>query len=173
MRAERVFEPRMRRDVADRTLPGYSAPSLTPGDFPLATRTLNRRAMREQHDQSERSQGDEAVPAEAAPAEPAVKKTRTRKTAGPKPAKVKAPPKPRVRKQRVKVPPRMFARWAICDNGLKRVAVFEYKDRAGADAKLAEMQERKPGAFFLQMVKDPYDPPVVPDQSATAPATAV
>ncbi|HJZ57949.1 MAG TPA: hypothetical protein VKE74_23530 [Gemmataceae bacterium] len=53
----------------------------------------------------------------------------------------------------------MFARWAVCDNGMKRVAVFEYKDRAGADAKLAEVRERKSGTFFLLLVKDPYDPP--------------
>jgi hypothetical protein len=67
----------------------------------------------------------------------------------------------------------MFARWAICDNGLKRVAVFEYKDRPGADAKLAEMQERKPGAYYLQLVKDPYDPPPVPDHVVTESVTAV
>jgi hypothetical protein len=113
--------------------------------------------MREQHDQTERTQGDES------PTEAKVAKARTHKLATPKPPKAKAAPKPRVRKSRVKVPPRMFAQWAICDNGMKRVVVFEYKDRAGADAKLAEMQERKPGAYFLQLVKDPYDPPVVPD----------
>ena len=122
----------------------------------MATRTLNRRAMREQHDQ-----------ADASPPDPQVKKTRTRKPTAVKPPKEKAPPKPRGRKPRVKVLPRMFARWAVCDNGMKRVAVFEYKDRAGADAKLAEMQERKPGGFFLQLVKDPYDPPVVPDHVVT------
>ena len=53
----------------------------------------------------------------------------------------------------------MFARWAVWDNGMKRVAVFEYRDRAGADARLAQMQERKSGTFCLQLVKDPYDPP--------------
>src|SRR5262249_17386189 len=70
-----------------------------------------------------------------------------------------APAKPRARKRAAKEPPRMFARWAVCDNGMKRVAVFEYKDRAGADAKLAEVRERKSGTFFLLLGKDPYDPP--------------
>jgi hypothetical protein len=132
----------------------------------MATRVLNRRAMRDQHDQAEQAKGD------GAPTEAKAGKTRTRKPATPKTPKAKAAPKPRVRKQRVKVPPRMFARWAICDNGMKRVAVFEYKDRAGADAKLAELDERKPGAYFLQLVKDPYDPPV-PDHVVTEPVTAV
>ena len=128
----------------------------------MAGRLLNRRALRDEHDQSEQidqepAEGDDA---DESP-EPAakVKKPRTRKVAVAKPAGVKAPAKPRVRKKAVKVPPRMFARWAVCDGGLKRVAVFEYKDRAGADAKLAQLQEQKKGPFFLQLVKDPYDPP--------------
>jgi hypothetical protein len=131
----------------------------------MATRILSRRAMRERHDQAE--QADRSTAGNDGPTtEPQVKKTRTRKTTGAKPAKEKSPPKPRVRQKKVKVAPRMFARWAICDNGMKRVAVFEYKDRAGADAKLAQMEEQKPGAFFLQLVKDTYDPPAVADPDA-------
>jgi hypothetical protein len=60
----------------------------------------------------------------------------------------------------------MFARWAVCDGGMKRIAVFEYKDRAGADAKLAELRERKTGTFFVQLVKDPYEPPVAEPAAA-------
>ena len=52
----------------------------------------------------------------------------------------------------------MVARWAVCDNGMKRVAVFDYKDRAGADTKLAEIRGSKSGTFFILLVKDPYDP---------------
>jgi hypothetical protein len=134
----------------------------------MAGRVLSRRALRDVHDQAERieeadeeqtateTDGDGDTEAEA----PKAKKTRARKTPVAKVAKPKAPAKPRVRKKAVKVAPRMFARWAVCDGGLKRLAIFEYKDRAGADAKLAEMLERKPGAYFLQMVKDAYNPPV-------------
>jgi hypothetical protein len=49
----------------------------------------------------------------------------------------------------------MFARWAVCDNGLKHVAVFEYRDRTGADAKLADLLGRKAGGYFLLLVKEP------------------
>ena len=123
----------------------------------MAGRVLSRRALREQNDQSEQNdaEGDESPEAE-----PKAKKPRVRKAAA-KPAGPKPPAKPRARKKTVKVPPRMFARWAVCDGGLKRVAVFEYKGRAGADAKLAQLQERKSGTFVLQLVKDPYDPPPV------------
>lgn len=123
----------------------------------MATRTLNRRVLREQHEQAEVPAP--AAAAEESPAAASPRKPRTRKAAAEKPPKVKAPPKPRARKKAVKAPPRMFARWAVCDNGMKRVAVFEYKDRARAEAKLADLRERKTGTFFIQLVKDVYDPP--------------
>jgi len=146
-----------------------SAHRATPGPTPrtpshhgmylMAGRVLSRRAMREQHDQSEHNDREAAeIDESPAAAAPAVKKPRARKAATP-PAAGQPAAKPRARKKAVKAPPRMFARWAVCDNGMKRVAVFEYKDRAGADAKLAQMLERKSGSFFLQLVKDPYDPP--------------
>jgi len=125
----------------------------------MAGRVVSRRAMREQHDESERI-ADEADEADESPEAPA-KKPRAKKAAA-KPAGPKAPAKPRARRKTTKEPPRMFARWAVCDNGMKRVAVFDYKDRAGADAKLAQMLERKSGSFFLQLVKDPYEPPAAP-----------
>lgn len=129
----------------------------------MATRTLSRRAMREQHDHAEpieQETGDAAETDEEAAPEPKVKKTRTRKAAT-KPVGEKLPAKPRVRKKTVKAPPRMYARWAVCDGALKRVALFDYKDRAGADAKLAQLQERKTGTFVIQLVKDAYEPPAV------------
>jgi hypothetical protein len=134
----------------------------------MAGRVLSRRALRDEHDQVERVEEETAGPDESPGPQAAAKKPRTRKPAAAKPAGPKVPPKPRApRKKAVKVPPRMFARWAVCDGGLKRVAVFEYKDRAGADAKLAQMQDRKSGTFVLLLVKDPYDPPAA---EAAAPA---
>ena len=121
--------------------------------------------MRQQHDEATAASADSPTTT----TEAKTKKSRTRKTTTtntPKPAKVKGVAKPRARKKTAKVPPRLFARWAVCDNGMKRVAVFEYKDRVGADAKLAEMQERKPGGFFLLLVKDPCDPPISADPVA-------
>jgi hypothetical protein len=121
----------------------------------MAGRTLSRRALRDEHDQVEAAAADapEADDDDA----PAPAKKRVRKAAAAKGPK--APAKPRVRKKTVKAAARTVARWAVCDGALKRVAVFEYRDRAGADARLAEYRERKTGMFYLQLVKDPYDPP--------------
>ncbi len=120
--------------------------------------------MRDQNDESERIAVETGEADDAPGSEAKAKKPRARKKAA-EPAGAKPPAGPRARRKAAKEPPRMFARWAVCDGGLKRVAVFEYKDRAGADARLAQMQERKSGTFFLQLVKDPYDPP-----AAAAPA---
>jgi hypothetical protein len=122
----------------------------------MTTRVLNRRALRGQHDQAHQA---EQPAAGETPAPPEAKKPRARKAVAVKPAKAKAQPKSRVRKKVEKVVPRMVARWIVFDNSMKRVAVFEYKNRAGADDKLAAARERKPGAYFLLLVKDPYDPP--------------
>ena len=119
--------------------------------------------MREQNDhaeQNEQAESQDEPDTEESDA-PVAKKPRARKAPAKAPGE-KAPAKPRAaRKKTVKAAPRMVARWAVCDGGLKRLAVFEYRDRAGADAKLAEMKERKAGTtYVLQLVKDPYDPPV-------------
>jgi hypothetical protein len=124
----------------------------------VATRTLSRRALRDQNDRAEQAE-QETDDDESPESEPKARKPRARKPAAAKAAKAKAPAKPRVRKKAAKVAPRMVARWAVCDGGLKRVAVFEYRDLAGAEAKLADLRERKSGIFVLQLVKDPYDPP--------------
>ena len=136
----------------------------------MATRTVNRRALRDQNDAAEEVAEDEERDEDSedgaeTPA-PKAKKARARKA----PATTdKKPAKPRARKKAVKVPSRMFAHWAVYDNGMKRVAVFEYKDRVAADAKLAQIREGKAGTFFLLLVKDPYDPPAEP----AAPPTVV
>jgi hypothetical protein len=120
----------------------------------LATRTRSRRALSDQNEEAEPiADGDADEGAEASA--PKVKKPR--KAIGSNKSA-----KPKARKKAVKAPQRMFARWAVCDNGMKRVAVFDYKDRAAADAKLVQIQDSKAGTFFLVLVKDPYDPPAEP-----------
>jgi hypothetical protein len=48
---------------------------------------------------------------------------------------------------------------------MKLVAVFEYSQRAAADAALADVQGKKKGLFFLQIVKD-----ALPEPAPAAPA---
>ncbi|QJX00536.1 hypothetical protein [Frigoriglobus tundricola] len=128
----------------------------------MASRTLSRRAMRDQHDAAEPDEPERGVEESDESVDEDAPKPRARKKATKTPAKPGAAAKPRARKKATKAPERVIARWAVCDNGAKRVAVFEYKDRVGADAKLAEVRERKTGTFYLTLVKDPYDAPAAP-----------
>ncbi len=112
----------------------------------MAGRVLNRRVLREQADQAERETADRESPAPD--------------KAAPKGGKANKPPAPRVRKSRAKkVPPRLVARWGVFDGGLKRVAVFDYNQRAAAEAKLADLLGKQKGTYCLQMVKEPMPEP--------------
>jgi hypothetical protein len=122
----------------------------------MAGRTLNRRELRRQADQAEQA---EAVAPGVTPAEaPPGKKD-----------KAKAPAAPRARKPRApKVPPRLRARWGVFDGGMKQVAIFDYNQRAAADAKLADLTAKKKGTHFLQIVKDLMPEPMPAEEAPLA-----
>ena len=130
----------------------------------MPTRTLNRRALRDRHDADESDEPERDADAGEGDVDEESPKPRARKKAAKSkaPAKPKTPAKPRARKKTVKAPERRVARWAVYDNSAKRLAVFDYRDRIAADAKLVEVRERKPGTYYLALVKDPYDPPAEP-----------
>ena len=120
----------------------------------MAGRILNRRALREQADQVEQS---EALTSDTAVVAILPKK----------PPKTKAPAAPKVKKTRAKkAPPRMRARWGVFDAGMKQVAVFDYNQRAAADAKLADLLARKKSPHFLQIVKEPMTGPAAGEAPA-------
>jgi hypothetical protein len=58
-------------------------------------------------------------------------------------------------------------KWGVFDGSMKQVAVFDYRDRIGADEKLAALLEKKKGSYFLQIVKDEIPEPA-PADAATA-----
>ena len=121
----------------------------------MAGQILNRRELRKQADQVEQPG---AVAPDAAPAEVPPEK-QAKATKAPAAPKANKPRKP-------KPPPRLRARWGVFDGSMKQVAVFDYKDRAAAEAKVADLlATRKTGTFFLQMVKEP-----MPEDAAPAPA---
>jgi len=91
---------------------------------------------REEHEEHE--EGEERVEAEA-------------------PAKVKkAPPK---RKSRAKVVKevRLKAFWGVFSQTLRRVALFEYNQRAEADKKAADLSESQKTPHFVQLVKEVFE----------------
>ncbi|HEX5269409.1 MAG TPA: hypothetical protein VFW33_02930 [Gemmataceae bacterium] len=133
----------------------------------MAGRVLNRRELRRQSDAAESADLDE-VADEADAAEEAEDEEEVAEHAEDEapPAKVKAKAAPKSRKPRKpKAAPRMRARWGVFDASMKQVAVFDYKDRAAADAKVGELlASKKTGTFFLQLVKE-----AMPEDAAPAP----
>jgi hypothetical protein len=63
--------------------------------------------------------------------------------------------KPRPKKALV----RMCARWGVFDGALKRVAIFDYNQRAAAQEKLADLLGKQKGTYCLQIVKEPMPEP--------------
>jgi hypothetical protein len=119
----------------------------------MAGRLLNRRELRKQADQADptRAANPDGTPAVA----PAKKKAKAQGAA------------PKVKTARAKkAPPRMRARWGVFDAGMKQVAVFDYNQRAAADAKLADLLARKKSPHFLQIVKEPMTGPAAGEAPA-------
>jgi hypothetical protein len=116
--------------------------NLTGKQAVMVGRILNRRELRKQSDQAEQTEtgAADAVATVAAPEGTAKRKSAV--------AKVRKPRKP-------KVPPRMRAMWCIYDGGMKEVALFDYNQRAAAEAKLAVLLGKPKGVYFLQIVKQP------------------
>jgi hypothetical protein len=97
----------------------------------MARKILNRKMLREESDAAEKIEGEEG---ESTP-------------------KKKAAPK---RKSRVKTPKevRLKAFWGVFNQSLRRVAVFEYSQRAEADKKAQDMSESQKTPHFVQLVKE-------------------
>ena len=117
----------------------------------MAKRTLNRRQLRQDAEAAEKLEP-------AAPAEPAVEGVAPKKKASPRKPKAPGAPRPK-RVAKKKEPARMRARWGVFDGGMKQVAVFDYNERGAADQKLADLNAKKAGGYFLQMVKEPMPTP--------------
>ena len=70
------------------------------------------------------------------------------------PAKDAAEPKAPPKRKRKSTEVRLKAFWGVFNQMLKRVAVFEYSDRKGADKKAAELGGAGKQPHFVQLVKE-------------------
>lgn len=107
----------------------------------MADRILNRRELRKQTTQADQANAAEAVTT----ASPPKASARRKGAAAPKTTKP----------HKSKMPPRMRALWCVNDGGMKEIALFDYNQRAAAEAKLAALQDKHKGPYFLQIVKQP------------------
>jgi hypothetical protein len=105
----------------------------------MARKILNRKELREENDTAEQAEDLEEEQEVEAP----VKEKKT-------------PPK---RKSRAKVVKevRLKAFWGVFSQTLRRVALFEYNQRAEADKKAADLSESQKTPHFVQLVKEVFE----------------
>src|SRR5262245_55634106 len=117
----------------------------------MARRTLNRMELRRA---AESAESTDAAGNGGAVAETTVAK----KVAKPKVTK------PR-KSAKSKAPVRMRVRWAVVNDSLKQVAIFDYPQRNEAEQKAADLIEKGKGHHFVRGVKEPM--PEAPEPAAS------
>jgi hypothetical protein len=95
----------------------------------MARKVLNRRELRKESEAAEQTQ--------AAPA-----------------ATPKKPPAKRKSRPKVAKEVRLKAFWGVFNQSMRRIAVFEYSERAQAQKKAAELSESQKSPHFVQLVKE-------------------
>ena len=100
----------------------------------MARKILNRRELRDDADKAAAAaSGTEAAPAKA---------------------KEKKPPAKRKSRSKVAKEVRLKAFWGVFNQTLRRIALFEYSQRAEADKKAGELSESQKTPHFVQLVKE-------------------
>jgi hypothetical protein len=119
----------------------------------MARKVVNRKELRAQNDAAEAREKTK---------KPAKEKATKDKAAKEKPAKAKkekaakepgkAAKKPSRKKAAKEA--RMKAYWGVFNQGMKRLALFEYSDRKAAEKKAAELMSSSRASHFIQLVKE-------------------
>ncbi|MBA4015800.1 MAG: hypothetical protein C0483_01290 [Pirellula sp.] len=120
-----------------------SAKSVKPAAKPVAAKAAVKEAPK-----SAAAKGKEAVKAKDAKLKD-VKAKDAAKVKEPKP-----PKEPTKRKRKGAGVIRLKAYWGVFNQGLKRVAVFEYAERKNADKKAADLSVSSKQPHFVQLVKE-------------------
>ena len=110
----------------------------------MARKVVNRKELRAQNDAAEAREKTKKTTKEKTP--------KAKKEKAPKdPAKVAA--KKPSRKKAAKES-RMKAFWGVYNQGMKRLALFEYSDRKAAEKKAADLRASSRTSHFIQLVKE-------------------
>ncbi len=98
----------------------------------MARKVLNRIELREESEAAERMEADDSVETKVAKKPPAKRKSRAK----------------------VAKEVRLKAFWGVFNQSLKRIARFEYSERAQADEKAQELTQSQKTPHFVQLVKE-------------------
>ncbi len=133
----------------------------------MAGKPRDRRELRRQYDAAEpldpMEQDDTEEVVEDSDDEDAAAKKPKKKPKAPAKSKAKTP-------KAAKPAARMRIVWAVMNDAYKQVAVFDYANREGAEAKAKELTEKGKGTHFVHKVKEPM-PDDAPGLGAVIPRT--
>ena len=120
----------------------------------MARKVVNRKELRAQNDAAEaRDKAKKTTKGKVLKEKvskdkvPKAKKEKVAKDPNAKPVKKPA------RKKTVKIT-RMKAYWGVYNQGMKRLALFEYSDKKAADKKAADLMASSRTNHFVQLVKE-------------------
>jgi len=115
----------------------------------MARKVVNRKELRAQSDAAEARDKDKPAKAKSSKEKPVkVKKEKAVKD----PSKIAA--KKTVRKKKPPKEVRLKAFWGVFNQGMKRLALFEYSDRKAAEKKAADLMASARTSHFIQLVKE-------------------
>ena len=115
----------------------------------------------------------EAAEAQETSGEAKPKTKRAAKTDGDAVPKVRKPAVRAKKKKKVEII-RLRRTWGVFDNNNQQVASFPYAERAAADQKLKELNEKGKTPFFMQPVNEPIvEPKPEGAEAAAKPVKAV
>jgi hypothetical protein len=112
----------------------------------MARKVVNRKELRAQNDAAEAREKTKKSPKDKAAKTPKAKKEKVAKD----PTKVAKKPS---RKKTAKES-RMKAYWGVYNQGMKRLAMFEYSDKKAAEKKAADLMASSRTNHFIQLVKE-------------------
>jgi len=115
----------------------------------MARKVVNRKELRAQNDAAEAREKTKKAPKKS----PQDKAAKTPKPKKEKVAKDPKAPKKPSRKKTAKES-RMKAYWGVYNQGMKRLAMFEYSDKKAAEKKAADLMASSRTNHFIQLVKE-------------------
>ena len=113
----------------------------------MARKVVNRKELRAQNDAAEAREKTKKSPKDKAAKTPKAKKEKAAKDPT-KPA-AKKPSRKKTAKEA-----RMKAYWGVYNQGMKRLAMFEYSDKKAAEKKAADLMASSRTNHFIQLVKE-------------------
>ena len=115
----------------------------------MARKVVNRKELRAQNDAAEAREKTKKSPKKS----PTDKVAKTPKAKKEKVVKDPKAPKKPSRKKTAKES-RMKAYWGVYNQGMKRLAMFEYSDKKAAEKKAADLMASSRTNHFIQLVKE-------------------